>query len=110
MSEVLLRVVDKPGLERERPAGYVVHVAPNGWAWTPAELTNPDWQIVRVNPNLVDSEVEALRTPKNQAGLVTRLTRAFVAQLEKRGPSGQGASMVNVARAVFLAGIITEPE
>lgn len=67
MAELLIRVVDKAVDNPNRVNGYtcmkagdIVSVCPDGWGWTDAEKTNPDWRIVRV-PLLV-SEVTALLT------------------------------------------------
>lgn len=46
--EVLIRVVDKGPNEDHSKAGDVISVCPDGWQWSPAELTNPDWRIIRV--------------------------------------------------------------
>ena len=45
--EILIRVVDKGIAEDCSKAGDVVSVCPDGWAWSFAELTNPEWRIVR---------------------------------------------------------------
>lgn len=46
--EALIRVVDKGPNEDHSKAGDVISVCPDGWQWSPAELTNPDWRIIRV--------------------------------------------------------------
>lgn len=46
--EVLIRVVDKGPNEDHSKAGDVISVCPDGWQWSSAELTNPDWRIIRV--------------------------------------------------------------
>ena len=45
--EALMRVVDKGVAEDCSKAGDVISICPDGWAWSPAELTNPDqWAFV----------------------------------------------------------------
>lgn len=46
--EALIRVVDKGPGEDHSKAGDVIAVCPDGWQWSSAELTNPDWRIIRV--------------------------------------------------------------
>lgn len=68
MSEALIRVrtKDQPDpylscklLER----GDVVAVCADGWAWSAAELSNPDWRILAL-PNVTASQVEAFLGPE----------------------------------------------
>lgn len=58
MAEILVRVVDKGVAEGCSKAGDVISVCADNWAWSPAERTNPDWRIIRVN--VLQSTVEAL--------------------------------------------------
>lgn len=57
MCEILVRVVSKSNPSdphrdiRLTKRGDVIVVAPDGWAWSPAEKTNPDWRIVKL-PNV----------------------------------------------------------
>jgi hypothetical protein len=65
MAEVLVRIVDRGGVDPavgygDSKRGDVIAVCPNGWGWTPAELTNPDWRIVRVP--FTAAECDALLT------------------------------------------------
>lgn len=46
--EVLIRVVDKGVAEDCSKAGDVISICADGWAWSSAELSNPDWRIIRV--------------------------------------------------------------
>ena len=60
--EFLVRVVDKGVAEDSSRRGDVISACPDGWAWSTAELTNPDWRIVSVN--VLQSTVDAfLATP-----------------------------------------------
>ena len=44
--EILIAVVDN-GTELDGiKIGEVITIQPDGWAWTSAELTNPDWRII----------------------------------------------------------------
>lgn len=49
LMEILIRIVDKGATEDCSKSGDVISVCPDGWAWSPAELTNPDWRIVKAN-------------------------------------------------------------
>lgn len=61
MAELLVRIQDRKGFDpilnalALRP-GDVVAVCPDDWKWTPAEIENPDWRIIKM-PGL---DVEAL--------------------------------------------------
>lgn len=53
MVEMLVRVIDKTNPDFYlnlgcSKRGDVIAVKPSGWAWTPAELTSPDWRILKV--------------------------------------------------------------
>lgn len=64
--EALIRVVDKGVAEDCSKAGDVISICPDGWAWSPAELSNPDWRIVRVN--ILQAQADAfLSKSKNVA-------------------------------------------
>jgi hypothetical protein len=61
--EILVRVVDKhpvesPDYEASSQRGDVIVVCPNGHPWSPAELTNPDWRIIRAP--ILQAEADAL--------------------------------------------------
>ena len=57
--ELLLRIVDSgPDIEHTK-CGDVIVVQPDGWTWSPRELENPDWRIVKI-PDLLGTEKEAL--------------------------------------------------
>jgi hypothetical protein len=61
--ELLVRVVDKDGSSLLGKRGDVIVCCPDGWAWSPAELTNPDWRILSV-PNLPQAEADSLTAPE----------------------------------------------
>ena len=69
MAELLIRIRDKethpnPYVDVQRSKrGDVISVCPDGWAWTPAELTNPEWRIVKVI-GLDDEVVQQLLRPE----------------------------------------------
>lgn len=56
--EFLIRVVDKGVSAFSSKRGDVIAACPDGWNWSPSELSNPDWRIVSVN--VLQSQVEAL--------------------------------------------------
>lgn len=61
--EALIRVVDKGVAEDCSKAGDVIAICPDGWAWSPAERTNPDWRIVKVN--ILQSQADAFLSRAN---------------------------------------------
>ena len=61
--EALIRVVDKGVAEDCSKAGDVIAVCADGWAWSSAELTNPDWRIVKVN--ILQSHADAFLSRAN---------------------------------------------
>lgn len=96
--ELLIRVVDKPGAP-DNPlvsaAGDVIAICPDGWAWSEAELTNPEWRIVKCpllaierDALLASSPAEALvkRRRVKRLGLADHpLLKAFIARQRVRG-------------------------
>lgn len=68
MAELLVRVVDKTNpndaaADRLLPkAGDVIDVHPDGWAWSKAELSNPEWRILRI-PDLDVGSLDDLMQP-----------------------------------------------
>jgi hypothetical protein len=53
MPEMLVQVIDRSSPDplidcRCFKAGDVIVVCPDGWAWSDAELNNPEWRIVSV--------------------------------------------------------------
>lgn len=72
--EILVRVVDKHPIvsmdyEASSQRGDVIAVCPNGHPWSPAELTNPDWRIIRAP--ILQAEADALLS-KSQDATVKR--------------------------------------
>ena len=70
MAELLVRVADKTTAEDPRAllflrAGEVVVVCPDGWPWSEAEQTNPDWVILKL-PNVTESEASAMLGPDRE--------------------------------------------
>lgn len=57
LMEFLVRVVDKGVAVTCSKRGDVLSACPDGWAWSPEELTNDAWRIVSVN--VLQSTVEA---------------------------------------------------
>jgi hypothetical protein len=61
--ELLIRIKDKEQPDKElaqraSKAGDVIAACPDGWAWTEAEKTNPEWRIIQVP--LLEVEKDAL--------------------------------------------------
>lgn len=64
--EFLIRIRDRGGVDPPKgfgdsKAGDVIAACPDSWAWTVAELTSPDWRIVRAP--LTQVEVDGLLAP-----------------------------------------------
>lgn len=74
--EVLVRVVDKGAALDCSKRGDVIAICPDGWAWSPAELTNPDWRIVRV-PILQTTADALLTTPQPTGGPQVQRRREY---------------------------------
>ncbi|HCZ47705.1 MAG TPA: hypothetical protein DCZ11_01720 [Gammaproteobacteria bacterium] len=85
MADVLLRVRDKPhqllpganGMSLGR--GDVVTVRETPWPWTPAELSHPDWRILRL-PNVSVAALGLLLRPQQDETL--RVTRKRGAKVD----------------------------
>lgn len=56
--ELLIRTIDKSASENASQSGDVIAAMPDGWAWSDAERTNPDWIIVTAQ--ITEVEAEAL--------------------------------------------------
>jgi len=80
MAELLVRVRDKeshpdPYVDVQRSKrGDVIVACPDGWQWSHAERTNPDWRIVRVL-GLPDSIAQSFLTPERGDPKVDRMLR-----------------------------------
>ena len=49
MAELLVRITNKAtGIVGAEMAGDVVAVCPDGWGWTTAETTNPEWRVIKL--------------------------------------------------------------
>lgn len=64
--ELLIRVVGKhpiisPLAEAASQRGDVIAAVADGWAWSDAERSNPDWIII--SANITEIEADALREP-----------------------------------------------
>lgn len=46
--ELLVRLIDRSEHEADSKRGDVVTAQPDGWGWSQAERTNPDWMIIKV--------------------------------------------------------------
>lgn len=59
--ELLIRLVDKQPAghelwEKASQRGDVISVCPDGWAWSEAERTNPEWLIVTAEITEIESD------------------------------------------------------
>lgn len=92
MAELLIRVKDKRNPPEYPNAavldtkllqrGDVVMVCPDGWQWGDAELSNPDWRIVKA-PTMTPAEAETYLAAEPEQG-ASRMTqrRAFHLNLD----------------------------
>lgn len=108
MSELLLRIrtKDQPDpylacklLER----GDVVAICEDGWAWSAAEMSNPDWRILKL-PNVPVATAEAFlgpefdTDPSNPSRMLRR--RAFMVDVDNATiPAGLKAWILDDTRA-----------
>jgi hypothetical protein len=58
--ELLVWLVDKGAAEDCYKRGDVIETQPDGWVWSSAELTNPDWLIIVVN-SLLDTDRRSMQ-------------------------------------------------
>ena len=66
--ELLIRINDRDSADRQlycsmTRRGDVIAAQPDGWVWSTAELTNPEWRILKM-PTLTQAEADALTTPE----------------------------------------------
>lgn len=54
--ELLIRIVDKSPDPLASKMGDVIWVCANGWAWSTAEMNNPEWIIVRTGITQVEAD------------------------------------------------------
>lgn len=107
--EVLIRVVDKGVAEDCSKAGDVISICPDGWAWSAAELENPDWRIVRVN--ILPVQAEAFLA-KSQIQTVKRRREWKIDFSLLPNPalfSGQRGGMITLTRAQVAAAAVKKP-
>lgn len=80
MAELLIRVRDKeahpdPYVDAKRSKrGDVIAACPDGWKWSHAERTNPDWRIVRIL-GLPMNIAETFMSPERGDPRVDRMLR-----------------------------------
>ena len=71
MSEMLVRVIDKPlsgnpALDSKRSMrGDVIVAKPDGWPWSEEEKSNPAWRIFKSDLSLTDAEAMRSSEPGN---------------------------------------------
>lgn len=56
--ELLIRIIDKSTAEDASQRGDVICACPDGWAWSDAERSNPDWIIIKAD--ITEIECDAL--------------------------------------------------
>lgn len=63
--EALVRIVDRDAAEDESKRGDVITVQSDGWPWSVAERTNPDWIIIRITGFLNTDRDAAVAVGRN---------------------------------------------
>ena len=108
--EALIRIIDKGPDEDCSKAGDVICICPDGWQWSPAELANPDWRIVRVN--ILQTQADAFLSRANNP-LVKR-RRVWTINFSKlpnpslfSGDRTQG--IIQLTRAQVVAAAVKKP-
>lgn len=108
--EVLIRVVDKGVAEDCSKAGDVISICADGWAWSSAELTNPDWRIVSVN--ILKAQADAFLAKTNDP-LVKRRREWMVDFSLLPNPalfSGERTqAIITLTRAQVVAAAVKKP-
>ncbi len=84
MCELVLQLVDKPltgdlALDSQRlRRGDVIAALSDGHLWTPRELTNPDWLILKVpGMSVEEGEAHTVGEPDDRTGRRFRWKRFF---------------------------------
>lgn len=54
-----MRIIDRSSNPQDSKAGDVIAVCNDGWQWSVAERSNPDWIIVSVKTGLTAVEIQA---------------------------------------------------
>lgn len=108
--EALIRVVDKGVAEDCSKAGDVIAICQNGWAWSPAELTNPDWRIVKVN--ILQTQADAFLSRANNP-LVKRRREWTIDFSKLPNPSlfvgDRTQAIITLTRAQVVAAAVKKP-
>lgn len=127
MCEVLIRVRDKVNDDpykdcRLLKRGDIVVIVPDSWAWSPEELRNPDWRILKL-PNVallaaqtfVAEEIDKSPVPRkllrrrayalNIESITLPALRAWIADDTRATPTWT----INLTGAQLLALRITRP-
>jgi hypothetical protein len=78
MAELLVRIVDRGGVDLPKgpgdsKRGDVIAACPDGWGWSIAERTDPQWRLMRVP--LLGSEITALLAPGDGDPLTQKIHR-----------------------------------
>ena len=117
MAELLIMARDKdahpdPYVDvRRLKRGDVLCVKPDGWRWSPRELSNPAWRIVRV-AGLPDSIAQTFLNPERGDPLVDRMLRQREAEFDLGHadiPAGVRAKLADDSRAtpvVVLSSVV----
>jgi hypothetical protein len=118
MAELLIRVADKTSPDADKnelltKAGDVICVCPDGWPWSAAERSNPEWRIVRL-PGIAPSTFTDLLEPEMGANNAMTRKRARglnvkAAAFKALALSSSPVTLSAGARTAFLAARKTKP-
>lgn len=111
--EVLVRLIDKGAAEDCSKRGDIVDVCPDGWAWSTAELTNPDWLILVISSLLDTDRDTMMHTAQNfPAGRFRRrewFVDFSVLPLPARFAWPRTQAKVNMTRLGFIVALTQKP-
>lgn len=107
MAEMIVRMADK--VNRESPyldvkctkRGDVIAICEDGWPWSKAELTNPDWTLVKVT-GVLASDLSAYLAAEPGDPKVNQMLqrRAFYFDLDAYAASGKTACSASDAQTL----------
>ena len=108
--EALIRIVDKGVAEDCSKAGDVISICPDFWAWSAAELTNPDWRIVRVP--ILASDVDTMLAKSVISTVKRRREYSVVFSLLPNPALFSGArtqAIISLTRNQVAAAVVKKP-
>lgn len=115
--EILVRIIDKdqpdPDLAKmASKRGDVIAICPDGWPWSEAERTNPEWRIVR-SPILQTHSEVLLAGPNTNAVIPEKVRRTWKFHLDNlpqsfanRFVGTRRDTVINISRGIAEAATV----